>query len=224
MLTPTEWADSLRASIERLASSMREIESMEQQSEWDAYFSAWMSDTSISKDTRKTVKNLLPAVISMAEDIDDNVLSELGINPLLLPQNTPFSENQDIEPKALKIAQIDMIEAPDETAQAILATTHPTRTVMISIYDTLGSLVMGEVQMSEISSGIFTYHIDWSALNVQDGYYIIKVQDGYQMDVQQMEIQSLATQSHTQADKAWMLQNLSGGNGAPLATADGRFI
>jgi len=97
-LTPTQWADTLRASIAQLVGAMRSIQNLEQQAEWKLYFDGWMKDTTISKDTRKTIKHLLPAVLSMSEDLTDTMLTELGINASALPNNSPFSANQDIEP------------------------------------------------------------------------------------------------------------------------------
>jgi len=224
-LTPTQWTDSMRASIAQMVGAMREIAQMETQNEWKPYFDAWMKDVSLSKDTRKTVKHLLPAVISMSEDISDTMLAELGINAKGLPATSPFGSNHDIEPSDLKIAQIDMLEKPSETAHAVLILTKPTRTVMLSIHDMTGTTVMPEAQVSEVMAGVFVYHINWASLPITDGYYIVHVQDGYLMDAKEVEVKTPPTKTHTQADEAWMLQNIGGsGVNTPTASADGHFI
>lgn len=223
-LTPTQWGDELRASIAQVVGAMRNIQTLEQQPEWKPYFDGWMKDTTLSKDTRKTVKHLLPAVISMAEDMDNTVLTELGINANALPLSSPFAANQDIEPKALKIAQIDMLEKPTATAQAVLIMTNAGRTVRLSIFTKDGVQILPPQTVAEVLPSIFSYSIDWSQLAVADGYYIVKVEDGYEMDVKTVEIKTQQNQSHTQADKIWMLQNLGGGNNPPVVSAGGGFI
>jgi len=223
-MTPTEWADALRASIAQMAGAMREIENMEKDAAWDAYFTAWMSDPSISKDSRSTAKSLLPAVISMSEDLDDAMLAELGINVASLPSTFPFAANQDVEAPDLKIVQIDMLEAPTESAHAVLAMTKPTRAVSIAIYTMDGAVVKAATAMSEVLSGTFAYKIDWSALSVQDGYYIVHVNDEYEMDAKIVEIKTPQTESHSLADKDWMLNNIqaySGGGGTSVPVNGG---
>jgi len=222
-LTPTQWADTLRASIAQLVGAMRSIQSMEQQAEWKPYFDGWMKDTTISKDTRKTIKHLLPAVLSMSEDLTDTMLTELGINVAALPSNSPFSANQDIEPPSLKITQMDMLEHPNTTDHSVLILTKAGRTVHLSIHDMAGVQILQPQPVVELLPSIFVYHIDWSQLAVADGYYVVHVEDGYQMDAKEVEIKSQPAQTHTQQDKIWMLQNLKGGVGA-TPSANGNFI
>ncbi len=189
-LHPAQWADALRGAIAQIVGGMREIQRMSQQAEWDAYFKGWLADSSIPKDTRKTLKHLLPAVISMAEDMNDLVLADLGISASGLPAAAAFAANSDIEPRDLRIAQIDMQESAGETAHSVLAVSKPGRTLVADVYDTSGTpLIAGQV-MTEIVAGVFHTAINWKQAGAIAGYYIIRINDADRMDAAMVEISS----------------------------------
>jgi len=227
---PVVWANDMRAAIAQMAGAMRVIATAETQPEWKSYFDAWRKDPSLSKSTRKTIKSLMPAVLAISDDLDDPLLTEIGIDVLALPVPVSFSGQNLPSPKDLKIAQVDMHESPSETAHEILVLTHPTRICTLTIKQVSdGVAVDAPVTMTEVTAGVFTHTIDWSVLAVAVGYYIIEVTDEHELDAALIELKEPPTESHTQADKVWMLQNVTGGTGGgggsyPSAKADGSFI
>jgi hypothetical protein len=221
-MTYQQWLDIFRANISQLTGAMREIMAMEQDADWSTNWDTFKHDSSIGKDTLSTMKNLLPGIVSMGEDIDDVVLSELGINAASLPTTSAFGANQDIQPKAFRIAQIDMVESPEETKHAVLMLTKPTRTVKVSVYDMTGTQLMPEMVADEILPGVYVYHIDWSSLAVADGnYYLVYAQDGFEMDAKEIEIENKPARSLTPSDETWLLNNIGGGGGTTVPVNGG---
>jgi len=227
---PITWANDMRAAIAQMVGSFRVIQNAETMPEWKPYFDAWTHDPSLSKDTRKTIKSLMPAVLSMADDLDDVLLTEIGIDVAALPQPVSFDSQSVPAPKGLRIAQVDMHESPSETSHEILVLTKPTRTCMLSIHQVSDGVAVGLAsEMVEVSDGVFTHTIDWSILPVLAGYYIVKVVDEHELDAVLVELRDPPQESHTQADKVWMMQNASGsvgggGGSYPPAKAEGSFI
>jgi len=198
-LTYQDWAQQLVLDISHFAAASRGIAGLMQLKESDAHFSTFYADVSHSKDTRDTMKHLKSAVESMADDLDDAKLRDLGIDPLTLPNPYSFLPAEP-EPKQARIVQIELQEKITSTDNKILYSSKPNRSPVLKVIKTDGTAtqVGADIFPIEISKGLYLFDMNWNLMSqlngLTAGYYLIQVNDGEISDGKIIEIYDPATE------------------------------